>query len=206
MSRYCPPTYPRIRVTARGAPGHPPGEDPVLADLGVPVVARIVLLVVPVASESFSREVRGQLEVAAGKGVERVVSRIVLGHQAEPRASELDAVAQDIAGDPLRQVGEAGGHGHVAETETDVEILGDSPERPRSEERSVLVSQDGEGPGVVGRQPHIAPDDAYRYTSAAVLDTPVGTMQGHYRFVGDDGDAFDVEIPVFSLAVPNAMH
>ena len=40
-----------------------------------------------------------------------------------------------------------------------------------------------EGEGVVGEQPTLAPGSSYRYTSGAVLDTPVGTMQGHYQMI-----------------------
>lgn len=65
--------------------------------------------------------------------------------------------------------------------------------------------QEVEGPGVVGKQPRIEPGQAFRYTSAAVLETPVGTMQGHYQF-DRNGDRFEVDIPLFSLAAPNAMH
>ncbi len=66
--------------------------------------------------------------------------------------------------------------------------------------------QEVRGPGVVGKQPRIPPGESFRYTSAAVLETAVGTMQGHYEFVNDDGKSFRVEIPVFSLAMPNAVH
>ena len=38
------------------------------------------------------------------------------------------------------------------------------------------------GPGVVGNQPNIAPGEAFRYTSACVLETELGVMQGHYEF------------------------
>jgi len=62
------------------------------------------------------------------------------------------------------------------------------------------------GPGVVGEQPKLNPGEAFRYTSGAVLETAVGTMEGHYEFQGDDGDLFQVAIPPFSLAVPNVVH
>ena len=65
--------------------------------------------------------------------------------------------------------------------------------------------QEVAGPGVVGKQPHIAPNASYRYTSAAVLETPVGTMEGHYEF-RREGRAFKVPIPVFSLSQPNTVH
>ncbi|XOV80853.1 MAG: Co2+/Mg2+ efflux protein ApaG [Aestuariibacter sp.] len=62
------------------------------------------------------------------------------------------------------------------------------------------------GAGVVGEQPTIKPNQQYRYTSGAVLDTPVGTMQGHYEFRRPDGSQFKAPIPLFSLAVPNALN
>tara|TARA_B100000953_G_C17933604_1_gene394643 strand:+ start:490 stop:858 length:369 start_codon:yes stop_codon:yes gene_type:complete len=62
------------------------------------------------------------------------------------------------------------------------------------------------GPGVVGEQPTLNPGEAFRYTSGAVLETAVGTMEGHYEFRGDDGDLFKVAIPPFSLAVPHVVH
>jgi ApaG protein len=66
--------------------------------------------------------------------------------------------------------------------------------------------QEVQGPGVVGEQPRIEPGKSFRYTSAAVLETPVGSMHGHYQFKRDDGRLFDVPIPAFSLSVPNLVH
>jgi len=62
------------------------------------------------------------------------------------------------------------------------------------------------GDGVVGEQPVLAPGDQYRYTSGAVLETPVGSMRGSYRFASADGQSFSVLIPVFTLAVPRALN
>lgn len=66
--------------------------------------------------------------------------------------------------------------------------------------------QEVQGPGVVGQQPKLAAGESYRYTSAAVLSTPVGSMHGHYEFVDDEGNRFLVQIPAFSLSVPNLVH
>lgn len=63
-----------------------------------------------------------------------------------------------------------------------------------------------EGPGVVGKQPRLATGESFRYTSAAVLETPVGSMHGRYEFEDDDGNRFLVPIPAFSLSVPNLVH
>lgn len=66
--------------------------------------------------------------------------------------------------------------------------------------------QEVRGPGVVGEQPLIEPGKAFRYTSACVLETAVGSMQGRYEFRRADGESFDVPITTFSLAVPGAVH
>jgi ApaG protein len=62
------------------------------------------------------------------------------------------------------------------------------------------------GPGVVGQHPHLAPGEAFRYTSAAAIETPVGTMHGSYQMIGDDGVAFDAPIAPFRLAVAQVFH
>lgn len=62
------------------------------------------------------------------------------------------------------------------------------------------------GEGVVGQQPHIEPGGEFQYTSGAVLETPMGTMQGHYQMVDSNGNTLTVEIPVFRLAVLNHIH
>jgi ApaG protein len=62
------------------------------------------------------------------------------------------------------------------------------------------------GEGVVGEQPHLDPGEKYRYTSGAVLDTPVGTMQGEYEFVTDDGRSFLAPIDRFTLSIPRVLH
>lgn len=59
-----------------------------------------------------------------------------------------------------------------------------------------------EGEGVVGEQPLIEPGSAFDYVSGCPLATPTGAMQGRYRMVGEDGRAFDVEIPRFALVAP----
>lgn len=63
-----------------------------------------------------------------------------------------------------------------------------------------------QGEGVIGEQPVIAAGGEFHYTSGAVLETPIGTMQGHYEMVDAEGDAFRVEIPVFRLAIPTQIH
>ncbi len=63
-----------------------------------------------------------------------------------------------------------------------------------------------QGEGVVGKKPHIDPASEYQYTSGALLDTPVGSMQGHYEMENESGQRFRVPIHIFSLSVPNALN
>lgn len=62
------------------------------------------------------------------------------------------------------------------------------------------------GEGVVGEQPHLQPGQGFRYSSGAILETPVGAMQGKYSMVGDDGSRFDAPIAPFTLAMPGMLH
>jgi ApaG protein len=55
------------------------------------------------------------------------------------------------------------------------------------------------GLGVVGQQPLLRPGESFEYTSGCRLRTPSGTMQGSYFCVAEDGERFDVEIPMFVL-------
>ena len=66
--------------------------------------------------------------------------------------------------------------------------------------------QEVKGDGVVGAQPHILPGKSHQYSSASVLETPVGCMQGSYEMQADDGVEFEATIPVFNLSIPNALH
>jgi ApaG protein len=62
-----------------------------------------------------------------------------------------------------------------------------------------------EGPGVVGEQPILDPGDAHRYTSGAVLTTPVGTMEGSYEMHEAGGRVFRARIPRFALQMPGVL-
>ncbi|HEX7966306.1 MAG TPA: Co2+/Mg2+ efflux protein ApaG [Gammaproteobacteria bacterium] len=66
--------------------------------------------------------------------------------------------------------------------------------------------QEVHGEGVVGEQPHIKPGEGYRYSSGAALETPVGSMQGAYQMINDQGETFDAPIAPFRLAVPGMLH
>jgi ApaG protein len=60
-------------------------------------------------------------------------------------------------------------------------------------------SEEVKGLGVVGHQPLLKPGEAFQYTSGCRLRTPNGTMQGSYFCVAEDGERFEVDIPMFAL-------
>jgi ApaG protein len=91
-----------------------------------------------------------------------------------------------------------------------IENRGDLPARLLSR-HWVITDANGKvqevtGDGVVGEQPHLNPGETFRYSSGAVLETPVGAMQGSYRMEADNGTNFDARIPPFTLAVPGVLH
>lgn len=59
------------------------------------------------------------------------------------------------------------------------------------------------GPGVVGDQPDLGPGDSYQYTSGCPLTTPSGIMVGRYTMRNDKGEMFEIDIPAFSLDLPD---
>lgn len=59
-----------------------------------------------------------------------------------------------------------------------------------------------DGDGVVGEQPRLAPGQSHDYVSGCPLPTPLGSMEGHYGCVREDGTALVVAIPFFPLAAP----
>ena len=66
--------------------------------------------------------------------------------------------------------------------------------------------QEVKGQGVVGKQPVLKPGESFEYTSGTSIPTPVGTMRGTYQMVAEDGLAFDVPIPPFTLSIPRTLH
>ena len=75
----------------------------------------------------------------------------------------------------------------------------------------VITDADGKvqevrGDGVVGEQLRLVPGEDFQYTSAALIETPVGTMEGTYQLMADDGVSFDAAIPLFRLSIPNILH
>ena len=62
-----------------------------------------------------------------------------------------------------------------------------------------------EGPGVVGEQPVLNAGEEHQYTSGAVLQTPIGTMEGTYEMHEPDGRTFKAVIPRFQLQKPGVL-
>lgn len=63
-----------------------------------------------------------------------------------------------------------------------------------------------EGPGVVGEQPHFDVGTTYEYTSFCPLQTPTGSMRGHYVMTDANGRVFSIKIPLFFLRDPSHNH
>ncbi len=63
-----------------------------------------------------------------------------------------------------------------------------------------------EGPGVVGEEPKLGPGQSHAYQSGAILETPVGTMEGTYQMHEAGGHIFEAQIPRFGLQRPGALH
>ena len=55
------------------------------------------------------------------------------------------------------------------------------------------------GPGVIGLQPLIKPNERFEYSSFCPLKTPFGMMSGAYQMKLNSEEIFDASIPSFSL-------
>jgi len=55
------------------------------------------------------------------------------------------------------------------------------------------------GLGLVGQQPLLQPGEQFQYTSGCHLRTATGTMHGSFFCVAEDGERFEVDIPIFIL-------
>lgn len=62
------------------------------------------------------------------------------------------------------------------------------------------------GPGVVGEQPVLGPNETFTYTSGCPLPTAFGTMEGTYQMVTKDGAAFEAKVAPFTLSEPYSVH
>lgn len=64
-------------------------------------------------------------------------------------------------------------------------------------------NEEVKGLGVVGQQPLLRPGESFQYTSGSRLRTASGTMHGNYFCVAEDGERFEVAIPLFVLEATN---
>jgi len=92
-----------------------------------------------------------------------------------------------------------------------VTIVNNSPMRVQLLERYWRITdglgrvEEVRGEGVVGEQPELNPGDSYQYTSGCPLRTPSGIMLGTYTMETESGERFEVDIPAFSLDLPDAV-
>ena len=86
-----------------------------------------------------------------------------------------------------------------------VKISNESPEPVQLVTRHWVITdgtgrvEEVRGPGVVGQQPTLKPGESFEYTSGCRLRTATGTMQGSYFCVAEDGERFEVDVPLFVL-------
>jgi len=57
--------------------------------------------------------------------------------------------------------------------------------------------------GVVGEQPVLEPGEEFEYTSGTPLKTTSGMMHGSYLMQNFECEEFEVNIPPFSLDIPD---
>jgi ApaG protein len=93
-----------------------------------------------------------------------------------------------------------------------VRITNQGPETVQLLSRHWLITDAAErieeikGPGVVGKQPVLAPGESFKYSSWCPLKTPMGVMYGTFEMARADGIHFDVEIAPFGLKARYTVH
>ena len=119
-------------------------------------------------------------------------------------------ISIEVATDYVHEQSEPDDGRYVFSYTITIANLGDVPARLLSRHWVITDAngkvQEVRGDGVVGEQPHLNPGEIFRYSSGAVLETPVGFMQGSYRMEADNGKSFDARIPPFTLAMPGVLH
>ena len=92
-----------------------------------------------------------------------------------------------------------------------IRIRNDGPSKSQLRRRHWVITdsngkvQEVRGDGVVGEQPDLAPGAEFENSSGAIIETPVGTMQGAYEMQDDEGEPFDAPIAPFTLAIPGIL-
>ena len=91
-----------------------------------------------------------------------------------------------------------------------IENRGDEPVRLLSRHWVITdgmgKEQEVRGPGVVGKQPRLAPGETFQYSSACPLTTQIGSMYGSYQMVTHGGETLDAKIAPFTLAILGALN
>ena len=94
-----------------------------------------------------------------------------------------------------------------------ITITNEGPETAQLLTRHWIITDGGgqmdevRGPGVVGKQPTLAPGESFTYTSGCPLPTPFGVMEGTYQMVvSGSGEEFDAKIAPFTLSEPYTVH
>ncbi len=67
-------------------------------------------------------------------------------------------------------------------------------------------SEEVQGDGVVGEQPHLLPGQSFEYSSFCPLPTYKGSMSGTYTMQRDDETEFDVAVGPFQLFMNQVMN
>lgn len=86
-----------------------------------------------------------------------------------------------------------------------ITITNENPEAVQLLHRHWIITdalgrvEEVKGPGVVGKQPRLRPGEYFSYNSFCPLPTPLGSMKGFFKFMRDNGEFFEAEIPLFSL-------
>ena len=87
----------------------------------------------------------------------------------------------------------------------EITVINENPEPLQLLHRHWIITdalgrvEEVKGPGVVGQQPRLKPGEAFTYESFCPLTTPFGSMRGSFKFMRDNGEFFDAEVPLFSL-------
>ena len=87
----------------------------------------------------------------------------------------------------------------------EIKIQNENPEPVQLLHRHWIITdalgrmENVKGPGVVGKQPRLEPGQTFTYNSFCPLTTPFGSMRGSYKFMRDNGEVFEAEIPLFNL-------
>lgn len=87
----------------------------------------------------------------------------------------------------------------------EITITNENPEAVQLLHRHWVITdalgrvEEVKGPGVIGKQPRLKPGDSFTYDSFCPLPTPFGSMRGTYKMMRDNGEFFEVDVPLFNL-------